>query len=196
MYGVNAAINPVTGTMWLLFMGYWLVAALRAKRSVRSPANWGGMLLRATLIYGTVALFQLAPLYDAGTAFERWSGFGQRPAAVDLGIGLCGLGLALAVWARLHLADNWGVPMSLRDQHELITSGPYAVLRHPIYTGLLIALLGSAFAEGSISFALFIVFAIYFTYCAHREDRALSEKFAPRYDEYRRRTKMLVPYVL
>ena len=75
-----------------------------------------------------------------------------------LGVALCALGVGLAIYARFYLGSNWGLPMSRKANPELITSGPYAFVRHPIYSGLLLAMIGSALAE-SVTWALeFLIF--------------------------------------
>ena len=104
-------------------------------------------------------------------------------------------GSAFAVWARLHLGRNWGTPMSQKNEPELITSGPYRLVRHPIYTGFLLAGLGTAVA---LSWPWLIGVALaagYFVYSAVIEERNLTAQFPDAYPAYQRSTKMLVPYV-
>lgn len=193
---MSASFNPVTATLWLVFLAYWCAAAIFAKASVKNGAMWRGIAVRAALVYATVLVFQIPAVYHAASAFERTFAIGRDPLVVRLGIVTCALGLALAVWARTYLGRNWGVPMSLRAEHELVTSGPYTYLRHPVYSGILIALLGSGLAEGALSGAIFLVFCPYFAYCAWTEERTLSRQFPGDYLRYKQRTKMLLPFVL
>jgi protein-S-isoprenylcysteine O-methyltransferase Ste14 len=99
----------------------------------------------------------------------------------------------LAISARWHLGRNWGMPMSRKEQPELITSGPYAYIRHPIYTGLILAMLGSAISV-NISWALMLVpVGAYFGLSARREESAMLQLFPEQYAAYMARTGMLAP---
>jgi protein-S-isoprenylcysteine O-methyltransferase Ste14 len=112
-----------------------------------------------------------------------------------IGIVLFVAGLGFAVWARMHIGRNWGVPMSQKESPELVTSGPYHLVRHPIYTGILAAGVGSAIA---LSWSWLIPVALagfYFIYSATVEERYLAQEFPDTYPAYRRSTKMLVPFI-
>ena len=106
------------------------------------------------------------------------------------------LGVGLAVYARIYLGRNWGMPMSRKEEPELVTGGPYAFVRHPIYTGIVLAMLGSAIGESVIWVVMLTVFAPYFVYSARREEQLIREQFPAQYPDYMRRTKMIVPFVL
>ena len=101
-----------------------------------------------------------------------------------------------AVWARLHLGRNWGMPMTQRAEPELVTSGPYRFVRHPIYTGLLIAILGTALVNNLLGLIVVAVLIAYFYFCGIVEERNLAVTFPDTYPEYKRRTKMLIPFLL
>jgi protein-S-isoprenylcysteine O-methyltransferase Ste14 len=115
-------------------------------------------------------------------------------AAIGALLFVCGI--ALAVWARLHLGRNWGMPMTQRTEPELVTSGPYRFVRHPIYTGLLTALLGTALVNNLLGLIVVAVLVAYFYYCGTVEERNLVATFPKAYPEYRSRTKMLIPFLL
>lgn len=112
-----------------------------------------------------------------------------------VGVWLCVAGIGFAVWARVYLGRNWGMPMSLRQGHELVTSGPYAYVRHPIYTGLMLAMIGSAVTEGLLWLLLFAFYFAYFLVGARTEEKMMVAQFPDAYPAYRRRTKMLIPFV-
>lgn len=188
--------NPVTAALWLSFLGYWIVSALFTKKSAGGRGAWRGMAFRAALILAVAFGSQSPAVGGLMLSVERAFGLGSNPFVVDTGIALCALGLGLAAWARAHLGRNWGVPMSLRRDHDLVTGGPYAFARHPIYGGMLIALLGTGMAEGPLSLELFVVFSVYFAYCATVEERDLDAQFCGEYRSYRLRTKMLVPFIV
>jgi protein-S-isoprenylcysteine O-methyltransferase Ste14 len=105
-------------------------------------------------------------------------------------------GIALAVWARVHLGRNWGMPATQRLEPELVTSGPYRFVRHPIYTGLLAAMLGTALVDSLVGLIVVAVLVAYLYYCGIVEERNLTAAFPAAYPEYQRRTKMLIPFLL
>jgi protein-S-isoprenylcysteine O-methyltransferase Ste14 len=113
-----------------------------------------------------------------------------------LGVGLVLLGFGFALWARMHLGRNWGIPMSLRQGHELVTSGPYAYVRHPIYSGLMLAMIGSVLAVGLVWLALLVISFVYFLVSARTEEKMMVAQFPDAYPAYRQRTRMLIPFVL
>src|SRR5690349_6574962 len=120
------------GYAWLVFWIYWLVSAVASKESVKS-----GWRTRLTGV-SAVGVFVIAVVLRGGGLAVH-----SLILAV-IGAVLFACGIALAVWARLHLGRNWGMPMTQRDEPELVTSGPGRFVRHPIYTGLLAAMLGTA----------------------------------------------------
>ncbi len=113
----------------------------------------------------------------------------------DIGVILCGVGVAFAIWARRHLGKNWGMPRSQKENPDLITTGPYTYVRHPIYTGVLLAILGSILASDLRGLILFVIVAAYFVYSAKTEERYMTEKFPQQYPSYKAQTKMIVPFV-
>jgi protein-S-isoprenylcysteine O-methyltransferase Ste14 len=105
-------------------------------------------------------------------------------------------GLGLAVWARIYIGRNWGMPMTEKDEPELVTSGPYELVRHPIYSGILLALVGTSLATNIYWLFVALVIAVYFIYSARVEERSLTRTFPTAYPSYRAKTKMLIPLVL
>jgi len=105
-------------------------------------------------------------------------------------------GLGLAVWARIYLGRNWGMPMTKKDEPELVTSGPYRFVRHPIYFGLLLALLGTAMATNLYWLIALGVMGAYFVHAAAVEERLMTTSSPATYPGYRARTEMLIPFVL
>jgi protein-S-isoprenylcysteine O-methyltransferase Ste14 len=105
------------------------------------------------------------------------------------------LGLGVAVWARRHLGRNWGTPMSHKADPDLVTSGPYRRVRHPIYSGLLLAMVGTAVAVIWYWIIVVVIAGVYFVYSAEQEERYMASQFPDVYPEYKRSTKMLIPFV-
>jgi protein-S-isoprenylcysteine O-methyltransferase Ste14 len=169
---------------WLVFWIYWLVSASSSKESVRS--GWRTRLTGVT----TVGIFLIAGVLRHGSlAVHSW-------VVAAIGAVLFACGIAFAVWARLHLGRNWGMPMTKRAEPELVTSGPYRFVRHPIYTGLLTAMLGTVLVNSLFGLIVVAVLVAYFYYCGIVEERNLAATFPAAYPEYRSRTKMLIPFLL
>ena len=104
-------------------------------------------------------------------------------------------GLALAVWARIYLGKNWGMPMSEKQNPELVTSGPYRYIRHPIYSGILLAALGSTVDISIYWLVVVIIAGGYFIYSALVEEKLMLKQFPKVYPSYMKRTKMLIPFI-
>lgn len=180
------------GLCWIVLGAYWLIAARSAKKTLRPAPRWSGPAVRITLAAVVVAGAGLWHVHRRGSPL-----LAERSAALEvLGMLLCAAGVALAIWARVHIGRNWGMPMSLREGHELVTSGPYARVRHPIYSAVLLTMLGSALAVDAGWLAAFVVFGAYFYASARTEERDLCVQFPAAYPEYLRRTKRLIPFVL
>jgi protein-S-isoprenylcysteine O-methyltransferase Ste14 len=126
----------------------------------------------------------------------RSHGYNKDPWLAGVGLVLFAGGLAFAVWARLHIGRNWGTPMTRKNEPELVTSGPYRLVRHPIYSGILVAGVGTALALSWVWLVVVGLAGVYFLYSATVEERYLTEQFPDVYPRYKRSTKMLVPFVL
>ena len=177
--------------LWVLFVAYWAVAAMSVKRSAgRRP--WRREIgLRLIVILLIAALLQFRGLRHFLAETQRSVSYSGILGWI--GVALCALGFGLAISARWHLGRNWGMPMSRKEQPELVTSGPYAHLRHPIYTGLILAMLGSALGV-NVSWTLMLVpVGAYFIYSARREESAMLQLFPEQYAAYMARTGMLAP---
>jgi protein-S-isoprenylcysteine O-methyltransferase Ste14 len=180
--------------LWLAFAAYWGITALGAKRSIGTTAWWTQSLLRLGIAVLTLLAFHLFGMDHALRLVQAY----QMHSVILGAIGsVCVLlGLGLAVYARLYLGRNWGMPMSRKEDPELVTGGPYARVRHPIYTGIILAMLGSAIGESIFWAVPLVLFAAYFIHSARREEELMREQFPAQYPAYMRRTKMIVPFVL
>jgi protein-S-isoprenylcysteine O-methyltransferase Ste14 len=124
--------------LWVLFWLAWLSAALTAKRATQS---------RMRQFLGLrIALFVIVILVSRSGAFKGHHAIVSNLVLQGVGLGLLLIGLGLAVWARVYLGRNWGTPMSEKEDAELVTSGPYRYIRNPIYTGLILAAIGTTVA--------------------------------------------------
>jgi protein-S-isoprenylcysteine O-methyltransferase Ste14 len=178
------ATRTVVGVIWLVFWVYWFASAFSAKRGsagtqVRLPAL--GIVVAALLL-----------LHVGGVNKTEI----HSPVLRAVGVILLVAGLGLCVWARINLGRNWGMPMTKKDDPELVTSGPYRYVRHPIYSGLLLAIVGTAIATDLAWLVAAAIVGAYFFYSASVEEKLMSSSFPDAYAEYRSRTKMLIPFVL
>jgi protein-S-isoprenylcysteine O-methyltransferase Ste14 len=186
------------GWLWVAFFLFWLVLA-QFNKKVSPSAPWRtawGVRLAVAIV--AVFLIMASSRHAAPgllVPIERVLAVHPGIATQWLGVGLCLAGFGFAIWARMHLGRNWGMPMSLRQGHELVTSGPYAYVRHPIYTGILLAMLGSAVARSLVWLLLFLLAFAYFLFSARTEEKMMLAQFPNAYPAYRRRTRMLIPFV-
>jgi protein-S-isoprenylcysteine O-methyltransferase Ste14 len=185
--------HAIIPALWLVFAIYWGISALSAKRSLGITPWWRQGVLRGGVVVLIIAALRFSgagPLLRAAHIYQAHS---ILLGAIGVTLVLAGVGLA--VYARVYLGRNWGMPMSRKEEPELVTGGPYAIVRHPIYTGIILAMLGSAIGESLFWAVLLIVFAPYFVYSARREEELMCEQFPAQYPAYMRRTKMIVPLV-
>lgn len=189
-------IEAIYGVMLLLSWGtfiiYWFISSLSAKRSVHNGSWWRWAWFRLVAIAVILVLIRI-PAFDAryrAISFDATT----PPLWGAVGIVLVALGIAFAIWARVYIGRNWGMPMSQKVDRELVTSGPYAYVRHPIYTGVITAMLGSGLVVPAWLIML-IVFGVYFIYSASSEEKMLQKEFPNTYPAYKKRTKMLIPFV-
>jgi protein-S-isoprenylcysteine O-methyltransferase Ste14 len=170
---------------WAAFWLYWLVAAFFMKRG-RVP--WSRELgIRAVIVVVVILLLRLGAFRGHGLNTDPWR--------AGLGLALFCLGLGFAIWARVHIGRNWGTPMTQKDEPELVTSGPYHLVRHPIYSGILAAGVGTAVALSWLWLTAVALAGVYFVYSATVEEHYLTEQFPDTYPVYKRSTKMLVPFI-
>jgi protein-S-isoprenylcysteine O-methyltransferase Ste14 len=180
------AVDIVIGVGWLVFWIYWIAASVGVKAGRTRWARFAGA--RVAIIIIVLLLLRLKVLtgHQAATA---------DPWLQGIGLVIFLLGLALAVWARIYIGRNWGMPMSEKADPELVTTGPYSVIRHPIYSGIILAMAGTAVA---VSFYWLIAVALlgaYFLYSAVVEERYMTGLFPDVYPRYKQSTKMLIPYI-
>lgn len=180
--------------LWLGVVAFWIVSASRAKQPFDLRSQRGGIAIRLSIVVLVLIALRVPALRLALRDSERY----QLHSAV---LGLVGtllvvIGIAIAVSARIQLGRNWGMPGSRKENPELITGGPYRYVRHPIYTGFLIGMLGTAIALSFVWFLPLVLVGAYFIHAARSEERYMAEQFPEQYPAYMQRTKMLVPFVV
>ncbi len=178
--------------LWLSWAAYWWISARNVKTTTRREPLWarlfdGSLLALAGLLFWIHLPFHV--LRERFLPLSAWTFW--------VGVALTAGGLLFAVWARRHLGRNWSGTVTLKEDHELITSGPYTWVRHPIYTGLLLAFLGSAVALGEWRGILSVALAFWAFWRRIRfEERWMREQFGSAYLAYSERVRALVPFVL
>jgi protein-S-isoprenylcysteine O-methyltransferase Ste14 len=178
------------GVVWLIWAAYWFISAQFVKTTKSTEGIAGRLQHLAPVAVGFFLIFCGAgrPLL-VGSLYES--------AAIKwLGMVLTIAGLAFATWARVHLGRNWSGMITLKEGHELIRGGPYRFVRHPIYSGFLLAALGSALVAGTgDAFAGFGVILAAELIKVRREETVLLREFGPQYEVFQKEVAALVPFV-
>jgi protein-S-isoprenylcysteine O-methyltransferase Ste14 len=185
-------LRQLTVCLWIVLIAVWLIGALRTKRTAwRQPhsARLEQMLLLVPGVYLLFARTQVPPALNQAIFPAT-----LLPVSFGFLLALCGVGFS--IWARMTLGTNWSSTVTLKDDHTLVRSGPYRLVRHPIYTGILFALAGSAFQAGLVRSFLGVALCIAGFWIKIRvEERLMMQHFGEQYIVYRREVKALVPFV-
>ena len=190
MLWLYEAFFPV---VWILFLVYWNIKAANTKTTQRlEPA--ASRILRLLLYLLAIVLLSTTRIPLPLLYRQLWpTGFWL----FWLGAAVTVAGLLFAVWAREYLGTNWSRSVTIKQGHELITTGPYAVVRHPIYTGSLAGFLGMAVAIGQVRGVLaFLLIFLALWLKLRMEEQWMRSQFGDTYAAYSRRTAALVPYLL
>ena len=178
--------------LWLAWLAYWIVAARNVKRTRRRES----LASRLTTVVLTALAAMLLAFRPQHLHWLNARFVPQTTIAHWLGLLVVVLGLAFAVWARIHLGRNWSGTVTVKDDHELVRTGPYGLVRHPIYSGLLFAILGTAIAFGEWRGLLaFCFLAAAFLFKLRREERFMNDSFPNDYPRYRAEVPALVPFI-
>jgi protein-S-isoprenylcysteine O-methyltransferase Ste14 len=178
--------------LWLTYLLYWWMMARNVKTNQRREAI--SSRLTRTLMVVLSALLLAFPRLPVPLLHTRFLPPGQW--YFWIGAALTAGGLMFSIWARSHLGKNWSRAVTIKEDHELITSGPYGIVRHPIYTGLLLALLGMAVALGEWRGAVAVALVFLALWRKLRlEEKWMHAKFGTSYDSYCRRVPALLPYL-
>jgi protein-S-isoprenylcysteine O-methyltransferase Ste14 len=186
------AVTPFLAAryLWISFTIYWLVSALKRKKTKQRES----ISHRLTYILPIVVVFWV--LYNPRFALE-WVGTYFVPHTLEVqwaGVAVMAFGLGIACWARVHLGTNWSGTVTLKEGHELIRTGPYRNIRHPIYTGILIGFLGFAVIGGQVRGLIgMAVVWLSFYIKARREEKFLAQEFGPKFEEHTQHTGMFLP---
>jgi protein-S-isoprenylcysteine O-methyltransferase Ste14 len=179
------AVNIVILAGWVVFSIYWVAASVGVKAGRTSWARSAGV--RVAIILIILLLLRVRVLKGHAVTGDPW--------LAGLGLAIFLLGLALAVWARICLGRNWGTAMSEKVDPELVTTGPYRTIRHPIYSGIILAMIGTALAVSFFWLIAVVLLGAYMLYCAVMEERYMAGLFPDAYPRYKQSTRMLIPFI-
>ncbi len=176
--------------LWLTLVAYWVATAWGNKRTVyRTNSAWRLLALAAIVALG-IGIKSYPEIFRVRLV---------RPSlpAAWAGVAICTAGIGYAIWARHTLGKNWSGNPTIKEGHELIEAGPYRYVRHPIYTGILLGIVGTGIARARVEdIAIFALAAVTLWIKLRIEESLMRGQFPKEYPEYMRRTKALIPFVL
>lgn len=176
---------------WIVFGAYWVINAWSVKATAERQSLASALPNRCLTLAGGILLFWRSQPHPFETRIIP-----NTMTAGCSGLGLCLLGLALAIWSRNTLGRNWSSVVTLKKEHELVERGPYRFVRHPIYSAILLMSTGTAVAFGRLGCWLGVPFLFWGFWLKLRQEEALlTRNFPAEYPGYMKRVKALVPYV-
>ena len=186
-------LNHAITFPWLVLAAFWVVTAVRAKRTLRRESS----VSRLYHMLLMTAVFALLFRNDARIGQLGLRVFPQSPEAAYIGLALTSLGAAFAIWARSTLGRNWSASVTVKENHSFVQRGPYRFVRHPIYAGGLLAMLGTAVVYGEVGCFVAVVLAFIGWWLKARiEEAFMTQQFGEDYRRYQRNVKQLIPFVL
>jgi protein-S-isoprenylcysteine O-methyltransferase Ste14 len=174
------------GALWFVLVVYLTVSAIGVKQQTKRHL-WQSF----GLMFAIIAAFLLPHL----PIFHFLNFAPVNPILSSVGVILCAAGMVFLVWGRQYLGRNWSQTVAVKKDHELVTSGPYRYVRHPMYAGGLLACVGSAIVAGGPWIFLLVILGTLFLWRVVAEDKLMAQQFPSEYPDYKKRTKALIPFV-
>jgi protein-S-isoprenylcysteine O-methyltransferase Ste14 len=185
------ATRAFIGFCWLAWLLYWVIMAFATKRTIERKGLIGYRVVGVVALLGCLVIGGLLGLSSQSQSWRTTFALGVVTDAIVLA------GAAFTVWARVTLGRNWSGEVTFKQGHELIETGPYALVRHPIYTGLIVMALGTAINYGrAIGFALLISLCASLWWKLRQEEQMMSSHFPAAYSDYRARVRAIIPFLL
>jgi protein-S-isoprenylcysteine O-methyltransferase Ste14 len=183
----------IIAACWLVFVLYWSISAIGIKKDVPEKRGKEFALRTITVLVAII----VAANGQAINAFLVRLGLPAEFSSVIRTVGVVAalVGLCVAIWARYHLGRNWSSHPTMKQEHELVTHGPYHWVRHPIYTGMSLMLIGSGLALGATWLFICVAGIAIFVWRIHIEEGLMLQLFPNQYPDYKQHTKALVPFV-
>jgi protein-S-isoprenylcysteine O-methyltransferase Ste14 len=192
---VNQAVEQLrqsTSFLWLVLALVWIMNALRTKRTVRSQSSAAQLIYTAILVVGVCLIF----VKQTAIPWLDRQLFAVTVPIVLAGLLVVTIGVAFSICGRLILGSNWSNRVTVKENHTLVRTGPYRIVRHPIYSGILLGMLGSAIQRGGIRcFVGVLICGLSFWLKTRAEERFMGQSFGEEYLQYRQTVKALVPFI-
>jgi len=184
--------NSIIACCWITFLVYWFISALTVKATSERKSLRSSLQYRIPVIFGGFLLWDPRLPHPLNMGVTPSTGFTQAVAAM-----ICVCGLLVAIWARRTLAGNWSSHVTFKQNHELIRTGPYRFVRHPIYTGILLMGLGVAIEMGRLrSWLGLLLWFIGLWIKLKQEESLMLQHFPDQYPAYCKQVRALVPFVI
>jgi protein-S-isoprenylcysteine O-methyltransferase Ste14 len=175
-----------------IFLIYWIVAAFSTKRTLEKQGMWQRILFLA-VFFAAFLLLRRVGMLSAYSGVVLWP---RTPASGLVGDVIALAGLIIMLWARVVLGGNWSSSVVFKEGHELIDRGPYRYVRHPIYSGLLLMILGTAILYGRLGgFIALLVLFFAFWFRSRQEERLMTKHFPEAYPSYKTKVNAIIPRV-
>ena len=190
---MDQIVRNIITTCWGIFFLVWVLAAIFTKRTVYHESGTQRLRYLIPIIIGWFLLFRGRRLpFPLNLQIVP-----QSDALLVLAAILCACGLIICLWARAVLGRNWSGTVTLKENHELIVRGPYRFVRHPIYTGLLTMIIGTAFELGHLGgmIGAVLVFVSFWIKLSD-EEAVMLKQFPDQYPAYQQRVKRIIPFLL
>jgi protein-S-isoprenylcysteine O-methyltransferase len=192
MFTMPFDLRWVLGPIWIAVVVIWVAAAFGTKRAVKRQSYVTRLVETCCMLAAFNLLFNPNP----------WPGVLRQRIVPDeplygwLSLLITCAGIAFTLWARFFLGRNWSGTVTVKENHELMRSGPYGIVRHPIYAGLSLAFLGTAIGFGELRGLIGLPILVFgWKYKANVEERFMTEQFGEQYRRYRSEVKGLIPFV-
>ncbi len=190
---MTPSLHQMITWLWIGLGLVWLAAAPFARATRRREPVLPRLAYLAAGFTGMALIFWRR----ASAGILAWRLLPDTATVAETGIALTLAGILFAIWARLILGANWSASVTIKQDHHLIMRGPYGLVRHPIYTGLLLALTGSAIAFGELRGFLGVTIMACGLWAKSRiEEKFMLQQFGAAYEDYRRRVRALIPCLL
>jgi protein-S-isoprenylcysteine O-methyltransferase Ste14 len=180
----------LAGWCWMSLAAVWVMMRFTTKKVKKRESAWEFAQHAVFALLGFWLIFENSWKWHP----IQWKLLSEVPVVWGTGLVLTAAGVAIAIWARVSLGGNWSGAVTLKDEHELVGTGPYRWIRHPIYTGILLAAFGSAMIKGHVRGLIgFSILWVMFYFKARREESFLRQEFGAGFEEHARRTGMFLP---
>ncbi len=190
---MQLTFSKVAYLLWGIFFAFWFLYGARGKSRIEQRESLASRMSYLAILGLAISLIVFDPLVYGPLL---WRVLPQTIVVDLIGMALLMIGLAFAVWARLHLRRYWSARITLAEDHQLIQTGPYRLVRNPIYLGGLVAVVGTAIVIGQVRGVLAIVLVLVaFLRKIQLEERWLAERFGEAYTEYHKKVRTLIPFV-